>query len=285
MEAPGGGDLVDTKGNYIKYDVYNAMSREEEDALFDCQYCVKNDTLMGEETYAIKLVYTSETWAPTTEGTYGLSTLKEEITGNIDQNGNYSFKIKTTIPGAEKYAVNSSLVYDASDMKVYRDYYVKYAIPVTEGENPLATQYSYYVFPFTLDKTNPKSILETAYDLSPAEEQGGDLYGRSFTGMAMTGNTVKLRYEGETSIWIPDITATCTIYTVCNRTKNKYESSLVDFDVYDYEFVGAKVEMSFTKGSVGEHDYVKYNAIFEIAPSTTPVTKLTDAEKAEYIAS
>lgn len=61
---------------------------------------------------------------------------------------------------------------------------------------------------------------------------------------------------------------------------DKLENQLGPLDVY--KFVGAKVEMSFTSGERGTRDYLEYDATFEIAPSTTPVKKLTADEKEEY---
>lgn len=107
--------------------------------------------------------------------------------------------------------MENSLIYDASEMKIYHDYFTKYVLSVPEGENPLASQHSNYVFPFTLDKTNPKGIQEMIDGLMPEDINPGEV--QVLKGMDKIGNVVKLKYEGETSIWIPDITAMHYLFT------------------------------------------------------------------------
>lgn len=71
---------------------------------------------------------------------------------------------------------------------------------------------------------------------------------------------------------------------MCNRTKYQLEGAFSSLPAYSYEFAGTKVEMNFISGDEGDHNsYLKYDATLEIVKSTTPVKKLTDEEKAEYI--
>lgn len=58
-------------------------------------------------------------------------------------------------------------------------------------------------------------------------------------------------------------------------------------DGEDFTFVGAKVEISFTREDIeiGNIDYLTYEGSLEIAKSTNKVKTLTDAEKLEYTTS